>query len=76
MIMYVTQQDGSWFIGRRGRREMGLPNHESQGCHHFTVLSGDSFYNCLQGTEIAVPICTVKCFVLNYKTHEIGEHIS
>ena len=70
MIMKIVYQDGSWFIGDRNQKAMGyLWNHESKGTHHFFVVDVGVGNPCLvRGQEVAVPINSVKHFILNYKS--------
>jgi hypothetical protein len=68
MIMKVILTDGSWFVGDRNRKAIGyLYNHETFGTHHFFVVDGDTFFEKLIGQEIAVPICQVRLFILDFK---------
>lgn len=70
MIMKIVYPDGSWFIGNRNRKAMGyLYNHETKGTHHFFVIDGDTYFKQLIGQEIAVPINSVKYFILDYKVN-------
>lgn len=52
VIMKIVYPDKSWFIGRRGNKEIGLISHETKGTHHFTVLSGDEEFKELVGEEM------------------------
>ena len=68
MIMQIVFLDDSSMVGRRSMKETGLLfNHETKGTHHFTVLDADSEYGDLIGQEVAIPISSVRYFVLNYK---------
>ena len=67
MIMKVVNLDGSWFVGKRTNKEIGFIPHETKGTHHFTVLDGDAIFSPLIGWEIAIPIVSVKYFILNFK---------
>jgi hypothetical protein len=64
MIMKVVFQNGAWFIGHRGLKELW---DETHGCHHFTVLDGSSSFDAVICQEIAVPISQVYFFILNYR---------
>jgi hypothetical protein len=67
--MKIVFLDGSWIVGDRNNKAIGyLHNHETKGTHHYFVIGGSSEeYKKLIGQEIAVPINSVKYFVLNYK---------
>ena len=77
IYMKVILTNGSWFIGKRGAKEMGYPtNHETRGTHHFTVIecggANDSVDNnhLEKGSEVAVPINQARYFIIydkNYK---------
>ncbi len=65
MEMQIVFLDGSSFYGKRGLKEIGIIPHETKGTHHFTVIDSDD--SELIGKEVAVPISSVKYFVLNAK---------
>ena len=69
MIMLIRFSDGTKIAGKRGSKETGYwMNHETKGTHHFTIIrGGDEQYDYLIGREIAIPISSVKYFILDYK---------
>lgn len=67
MIMKIVYPDGTWFIGERNQKAMGyLYNHETKGTHHYFVLDYGTVYELVKGQEVAIPINSVKYFVLDY----------
>lgn len=71
MIMKIIFNDSTKLIGRRGLKEVGFINHETKGTHHFTVLDGTAEFITMVGQEVAVPINSVKYFVLDYQEESI-----
>lgn len=68
MLMKIVYPDGSWFVGNRNRKAIGFPfNHETNGTHHFFVVSGSDEFKSFIGDELAVPVNQAKFFVLNYR---------
>ncbi len=71
--MKVVFKDGTWVLGVRNRRAMGLfRNHESTCTHHMFVVDGSEEFKTLINCEIAIPYTggLVKYFVLNWKNNE------
>jgi hypothetical protein len=66
--MKVIFDDYSWFVGERGFRES---IDESEGCHHFRVLSSCDLLKEIVGEEIAVYLNKPKVFILNWKKMEV-----
>jgi hypothetical protein len=65
MLMKIVFSDNTWFIGKRGLREIGFPSHETKGTHHFTVTNKGTVCEIEVGDEVAVPITSAKFFILN-----------
>lgn len=60
MIIKVVYPDDSWFIGERKWYFF----NETRGTHHFIVIRGSEEFTSLAGKKIAVPVSSVKYFVL------------
>jgi hypothetical protein len=73
MYMKIIYLDGTWFLGYRGWREIGLPPHETKGCHHFKVMCGGTGCVGLENEEISVPITNVKYFLFNPKYKDLQD---
>ena len=64
MIMKIAFLDGSWLLGNR---KWYYHYNETKGTHHYTVLDGSTEFIPLIGFKIAVPINSVKYFILEVK---------
>jgi hypothetical protein len=67
MKMKVVFSDGSWFLGSRSWFPFPL---ETPGTHHYRILKGSEEFRQLIGEKLAVPIVSVKYFVLDAKVEE------
>jgi len=64
MIMHIQFPDGSWILGERNVSMWW--NNETHGTHHYIVLDGSNAeLKQLIGKKVAVPIASVKYFILN-----------
>lgn len=62
MIMKMVFPNGSWIVGKR-HIKFGI--RETEGTHHFLVI--DNNVGIPKGAYIAVPVCQVLYFILDYK---------
>ena len=62
VVFNFRNEFGSWVIGRR---PVWSWYRETSGTHHYIVLDSDR--KDLIGGKIAVPIVSVKYFILDYK---------
>ena len=60
--MLIQYPDGSWFKGVRNRKYI---HQETHGTHHFMVT--DASDKSLIGKRIAIPINSVKYFIIEEK---------
>lgn len=76
MKMKIVFPDSSWCIGDRNHKATGLIfSRETKGTYHYIILDGSDEFNELIGREVAIPIASVKFFVMRYKVKPADKEV-